>query len=100
MNESVRSIRKAWGMPATRRDGPLSGLGEEEVELLALLAEGRNDEKIGEQLGLDLDEVLDAAGRLYAKLGLRGSPDELRRIVSVLEVLPPDSCGRGVTAAC
>ncbi len=74
-------------MSRAGRGGPLSGLGEDEVELLALLAEGRTDEKIGEQLGLNRKEVHQAAGRLFAKLGLHGSPDELRRIVSVLEFL-------------
>jgi DNA-binding NarL/FixJ family response regulator len=74
--------------PRVRRGrGPLSGLDEDEVELLALIADGTTDEKIGEQLGLSLDEVHDATGRLFARLGLHGSPDKLRRIVAVLEVL-------------
>jgi len=74
-------------MSRARRGGPLSGLGEDEVELLALIAEGRTDEEVGEQLGLNLDEVREAVRRLFAKVGLHGSPDELRRVVSVLEVL-------------
>jgi class 3 adenylate cyclase/DNA-binding NarL/FixJ family response regulator len=69
------------------RRGPLSNLGEDGVELLALIAEGRSDEAIGDQLGLDPDGVRVAAEGLFAKLGLHGSPDEVRRIVSVLEVL-------------
>ena len=74
-------------MSRARRGGPLSGLGEDEVELLTLIAEGRTDETIGGQLGLSVGEVREAVGRLFAKVGLHGSPDELRRIVSVLEVL-------------
>jgi class 3 adenylate cyclase/DNA-binding NarL/FixJ family response regulator len=74
-------------MGRARRGGPLSQLGDDEVELLALIAEGRSDETIGKQLGLALDEVHETAGKLFAKLGLHGSPDELRRIVSVLEIL-------------
>jgi class 3 adenylate cyclase/DNA-binding NarL/FixJ family response regulator len=74
-------------MSRARRGGPLSGLGEDEIELLALIAEGRSDERIGEQLGLSVDKVHEAVGGLFTRLGLHGNPDELRRIVSALEVL-------------
>ncbi len=74
-------------MSRARRGGPLSDFADDEVELLALIAEGRSDEAIGDRLGLDPEGVREAAGQVFAKLGVQGSPDELRRIVSVLDVL-------------
>lgn len=74
-------------MSRARRDGPLSALDDRELELLGLIAEGRADDGIGERLGIEPGEVGRAAEAVFAKLGVHGSPDELRRIVSALEVL-------------
>ena len=74
-------------MSRARQGGPLSELGDDELELLGLIAEGRSDEAIGDRLGLDPEEAREAAGQVFAKLGVQGSPDELRRIVSVLDLL-------------
>ena len=60
---------------------------EREVELLSLIAEGRSDEAIGERLDVDRSAVGEAVENVFSKLGVQGSPDELRRIVYALEVL-------------
>ena len=74
-------------MRRAREDGPLAELGDDEVELLSLIAEGRSDEAIGERLDIDRAVVGEAVGNVFSKLGVQGSPDELRRIVYALEVL-------------
>jgi DNA-binding NarL/FixJ family response regulator len=74
-------------MKRARHEGPLSELGDDEVDLLGLIAEGRSDEAIAERFGVDPAEVQAAADEVFAKLGLQGSADEMRRIVSVLAVL-------------
>jgi DNA-binding NarL/FixJ family response regulator len=74
-------------MGRARRGGPLSELGDDEVELLGLIAEGRSDDAIGERLGIDRTAVAGIVSNVFAKLGIQSSPDELRRIVSALELL-------------
>jgi DNA-binding NarL/FixJ family response regulator len=68
-------------------DGPLSQLEGVEVELLALIAEGRSDDAIGERLGIDRADVGEAVQKVFGKLGVEADPEELRRIVYALEVL-------------
>jgi DNA-binding NarL/FixJ family response regulator/class 3 adenylate cyclase len=74
-------------MKRAREGGPLAELDDDEVELLSLIAEGRSDETIGERLDIDRGDVGEAVGNVFSKLGVQGSPDELRRIVYALEVL-------------
>jgi class 3 adenylate cyclase/DNA-binding NarL/FixJ family response regulator len=74
-------------MSRARRDGPLSELSEDELELLGLIAEGRSDDTIAEQRGVEPTHVGEAVNAVFAKLGIEGSADELRRIVSALEML-------------
>jgi serine/threonine-protein kinase len=74
-------------MSRARSDGPLSALDERELELLGLIAEGRSDDAIAEQLGTDPAEIGQTVEGVFTKLGVHGSPDQLRRIVSALEVL-------------
>jgi class 3 adenylate cyclase/DNA-binding NarL/FixJ family response regulator len=74
-------------MSRARREGPLSGLDDDEIHLVSLIAEGRSDEAIADRLGVEPAEVHDAADEVFAKVGLQGSADEIRRIVSVLGVL-------------
>jgi class 3 adenylate cyclase/DNA-binding NarL/FixJ family response regulator len=74
-------------MKRAREDGPLADLDDREVELLSLIAEGRSDEAIGERLDVDRSAVGEAVGKVFSKLGVQGSPDELRRIVYALDVL-------------
>jgi class 3 adenylate cyclase/DNA-binding NarL/FixJ family response regulator len=74
-------------MSRARRDGPLSELSEDERALLGLIAEGRSDDAIAEQLKVEPAQVDQAVDAVFTKLGVHGSPDELRRIISALEIL-------------
>jgi serine/threonine-protein kinase len=74
-------------MSRARPDGPLSELSKPELELLGLIAEGRSDDAIAEQLGTEPAEIGQTVEGVFTKLGVHGSPDQLRRIVSALEVL-------------
>jgi class 3 adenylate cyclase/DNA-binding NarL/FixJ family response regulator len=76
-------------MSRARRNGPLAALADDELELLSLIAEGRSDDGIAQRLARDVVQVQAAAADVFAKLGIHGSPDELRRIVSVLGILRP-----------
>jgi class 3 adenylate cyclase/DNA-binding NarL/FixJ family response regulator len=74
-------------MSRARQDGPLAELDHSELELVGLIAEGKSDEAIGEQLGMETAEVGPAVESVFTKLGVHGSPHELRRVVSALEIL-------------
>jgi class 3 adenylate cyclase/DNA-binding NarL/FixJ family response regulator len=76
-----RLVRRA------RREGPADRLSEDELEVLGRLAEGRSDDAIAEALGVDRDAVEQTTAAIFEKLELAGTPDELRRIVSVLGFL-------------
>ena len=74
-------------MRRARRGGPLAELADDEVELLGLIAEGHSDQAIGERLGIVGADVGEAVAKVFAKLGVKGSPEELRRIVYALDAL-------------
>ena len=71
----------------TRTKGPFAGLSASERRLFEFAAEGRPDEAIGRQLGLTNENVEPALQDVFAKLGLTGTLDELRRVVTLLEYL-------------
>jgi class 3 adenylate cyclase/DNA-binding NarL/FixJ family response regulator len=74
-------------MGRARGEGPLATLSETEQSIFALVAEGHSDEAITEHLGQTTD-VFDAELRdIFTKLGLSGTRDNLRRVVSVLDYL-------------
>jgi class 3 adenylate cyclase/DNA-binding NarL/FixJ family response regulator len=74
-------------MKGARREGPLSELSEHERELLALTAEGRSNRAIADELGQKEDTVGAELDAVFARIGLGTTPDELRRIVPVLDFL-------------
>jgi serine/threonine-protein kinase len=74
-------------MTHARTEGPFAGLSARERGLFELAAEGRSDEAIGRQLGLTREKVDPALRDVFAKLGLTGTLDELRRVVTLLEYL-------------
>ena len=74
-------------MARARAAGPFAGLSRRDRELFEFAAEGRSDEAIGRQLGLTSGSVEPALRDVFAKLGLTGSLDELRRVVTLLEYL-------------
>jgi DNA-binding NarL/FixJ family response regulator len=76
---------------ASRRDiGPLKSLSAREREVLALIAEGRSNKAIGEQLALSQRGVQKHVTAVFAKLGLAADEDDNRRILAVLEYLRLD----------
>ena len=66
---------------------PLDVLTEREREVLALVAEGRSNGAIGEQLFLSRKTVDSYVSQIFAKLGLYESPKENRRVLAVLTYL-------------
>jgi len=70
-----------------RERGPLDVLTEREREVLALVAEGRSNGAIGEQLFLSRKTVDGHVSQIFLKLDLRESPENHRRVLAVLSFL-------------
>jgi DNA-binding NarL/FixJ family response regulator/predicted Ser/Thr protein kinase len=70
-----------------RSKGPLAELSEREREVLALVAEGRSNEAVGEMLDLPPSAVESDLEGIFRKLGLTESPDSLRRVIALLGYL-------------
>jgi DNA-binding NarL/FixJ family response regulator len=79
---------------ATDRDDLLDHLSPRELEVLALMSEGRSNRAIGEQLTVELKTVETHVSRVFAKLGLTEDRRENRRVLAVLTFF-----GRGSTRA-
>jgi DNA-binding NarL/FixJ family response regulator len=65
----------------------LDHLSPRELEVLALMAEGRSNRAIGEQLMVALKTVETHVSRVFTKLGLNEDRHENRRVVAVLTFL-------------
>ena len=70
-----------------RRDSPLETLTERELAVLALMAEGRSNHAIADQLYLSPKTVETHVGSLFAKLGLLPAAEDHRRVLAVLTYL-------------
>jgi DNA-binding NarL/FixJ family response regulator len=79
---------RAFG--GTHRDDLLDQLSPRELEVLALMAAGRSNRAIGEQLTVEAKTVETHVGRVFTKLGLNENRHENRRVLAVLTFL-----GRG-----
>ena len=77
-------------LASAREDGPLTSLCVREREVLALVAEGRSNKAIGDQLELSRRGVQKHVTAVFAKLGLTADEDDNRRILAVLEYLRVD----------
>ena len=77
-----------------RRDsaGTFAEATNEERNVASLVAEGYSDESIAQQLHSDVETVRERIERACALLGIRDSPDDLRRVGLLLR-----SCGRRPT---
>jgi DNA-binding NarL/FixJ family response regulator len=71
-----------------RRGGnPLEGLTERELEVLALMAEGRSNRAIGERLFITEHTVEKHVKNIFATLRLPQSADDHRRVLAVVAFL-------------
>jgi DNA-binding NarL/FixJ family response regulator len=67
-----------------RRDDPLSELTPREREVLALMAEGRTNSAIADQLVVTDRAVEKHVTNIFGKLGLTATDDDHRRVLAVL----------------
>jgi len=72
---------------APYRDDLLAHLSPRELDVLALMAEGRSNRAIGEYLAVELKTVETHVGRVFTKLGLAEDRHENRRVRAVLTFL-------------
>ena len=72
---------------ARRRDDPLAALTEREREVLALMAEGRSNAGIGQQLWVTENTVEKHVSNLMSKLNLPDAAEDHRRVLAVLAFL-------------
>jgi len=73
------------------RDDLLDHLSSRELEVLALMAEGRSNRAIGEQLTVELKTVESHVSRVFTKLGLSEDRQGNRRVLAVLTFFGRDS---------
>jgi DNA-binding NarL/FixJ family response regulator len=70
-----------------RREDPLEGLTAREREVLGLMAEGRSNHAIAEQLVVTERAVEKHVTAIFGKLGLPPTQDDHRRVLAVLAYL-------------
>ena len=70
-----------------REQTPLHELTDREREVLALMAEGRSNQAIGERLFVSPKTVETHIRQIFQKLDLGGAPDSHRRVLAVLAFL-------------
>ena len=70
-----------------RRNSPLDKLTKREREVLSLIAEGRSNAGVAEELVITVAAVERHVTSIFDKLGLRQSPEQHRRVIAVLTYL-------------
>ena len=76
-----------------RRADPMEALTAREREVLEQMAEGRSNRAIGERLFLSPKTVEAHVSAIFSKLGIEDTPDDNRRVLSVLTWLRGDGEG-------
>jgi DNA-binding NarL/FixJ family response regulator len=66
---------------------PLAALTPRERDILGLMAQGRSNHAVANELGISERTVEAASAQLFRKLGLEQSPDVNRRVLAVLRLL-------------
>ena len=75
-------------MVGRRRDGsPIDELTPRERDVLSLMAEGRSNRGIADQLIVSIGAVERHITSIFGKLGLRELPEDHRRVLAVLQYL-------------
>ncbi len=69
------------------RDGPLSRLTPREREVLGLMAEGRSNAAIAQELVITERAVIKHTSNIFAKLDLPPSEADNRRVLAVIAYL-------------
>lgn len=75
-------VARLMGRP--REHSPLDELTRREREILGLMAEGRSNQGVADELGLELKTVEGHVGQIFAKLGLEPDAVAHRRVQAVL----------------
>lgn len=70
-----------------RRDQAVQQLTTRQREVLQLMAQGRSNAAIAEQLSITEKSVVRHVGHIYEALGLDRSPDDHRRVLAVVRYL-------------
>jgi DNA-binding NarL/FixJ family response regulator len=70
-----------------RTDTPIDELTPREREVLALMAEGRSNQGIADELVVTVAAVERHVTSIFSKLGLRQAPEDHRRVLAVLTYL-------------
>jgi DNA-binding NarL/FixJ family response regulator len=70
-----------------RGDDPLEHLTDRELEVLALMAEGRSNKAIGDRLFITEHTVEKHVKSIFGSLALPPSPDDHRRVLAVVKFL-------------
>jgi DNA-binding NarL/FixJ family response regulator len=70
-----------------RRDDPLDALTPREREVLGLMAQGRSNQGIADELVLTLASIEKHVTAIFSKLGVGRVPSEHRRVMAVLKLL-------------
>jgi DNA-binding NarL/FixJ family response regulator len=78
-------VARLIGRP--RRNSPLDQLTKRERQVLSLIAEGRSNAGVADELVVTIAAVERHVTSIFDKLGLRQSPEQHRRVVAVLTYL-------------